>query len=434
MAAVGDGDHDGQPEVLLLVKELVDDEWVWTTRFYELVGDTTYVEAQILPPFVPGFIGDLDGDGLGDAGGQEGPLLVLYEASTPSSLPSWRVWESSPSGDADGFPVVADADEDGRLEIIHSANMLTGASFLHVWENDGDNEFDLVYQRYIGSRNTGTKAVGDFDEDGKTEIAMGDADGAVTVFENTGNDNFQIVWTGDTGFWNALACVATSDMDGDGKPEFSVMGSDPYTGWHLRIYQASGNNHYSVVFSWDLDNGWVGVPRLAAGDVDGDDREELVMEAADDLFVLDAQGPGTWTQLAHLEEPPDHVYDGLLVHDANDNGFAEIFWLGLGEDGITSPNTTTVLEWGEVSSTAEAAAPPPGHLLLGPNPTRGTLRILGRTGPGWLRIYDAAGRLRLERPVDGSGRVDLGTLAPGTYFWQWRDARGDRTGRLVLLR
>ncbi len=64
-------------------------------------------------------------------------------------------------------------------------------------------------------------------------------------------------------------------------------------------------------------------------------------------------------------------------------------------------------------------------VVFSPNPTGGELRWSGLPAGGTVtaRVYDALGRLRLERET-AEGRVDLGDLTDGVYFVALTDGSG----------
>lgn len=72
--------------------------------------------------------------------------------------------------------------------------------------------------------------------------------------------------------------------------------------------------------------------------------------------------------------------------------------------------------------------PGPGF-RASPNPTDGVVRLKGVTGPGTLRIVDAAGRVLAEHMM--TSEVDLSFLPVGTYVLELRNADGVRRGRVV---
>ncbi|MCB0778877.1 MAG: T9SS type A sorting domain-containing protein, partial [Flavobacteriales bacterium] len=75
-----------------------------------------------------------------------------------------------------------------------------------------------------------------------------------------------------------------------------------------------------------------------------------------------------------------------------------------------------VLSEGCTSITGIADRYPDEQVSIYPNPTTGTVRVEGITELQHIRITDLHGRVVLEALMQpGSGQLDLGQLAPGTY-------------------
>lgn len=436
-AAGGDVNTDNTTEVLLPAKEWIDETWAWSTRIYEHQGGGVFMESVLLGFFIPFFGGDIDGDGYGDYGGQVGDRLVVYEALDFFLLPQVPIWTSGPLGAIVGYPSVADTDGDQKLEILHSANQF-GTSFLQIWENTADNQFSMTYQYYINNVAAGPKAVADFDKDTIPEIVVTDGNGGIYVFESTGDNSYVNVWSSSIETWNLYGCVATDDMDGNSWPEFCVLGSDPVNGWVLKVFESNGGGGgqpYREVYSWQHDNGWIGVPSLVGGDFDGDGDDELAAEVSAELFLLEPAG-GVLQVLEMAVESPDRIHDGLMGLDANQNGKDEIFWLGLGEDGIGSAHLTSVLEWDGVVSSVAAPAPDAVGARPSPNPGAGPFifSIPERALGGRLTIFDPLGR-RVAALDALAPRV---TWSPpptsGVYLWRL-EAPGAKaaSGRFIVL-
>lgn len=77
------------------------------------------------------------------------------------------------------------------------------------------------------------------------------------------------------------------------------------------------------------------------------------------------------------------------------------------------------------------------QLELYPNPTTGSLRMKwdpGQIKPNYVRLFDVSGSLAFERKIDSqsSARLNLSSLAKGSYFLQLEHDRGQTTQRLVI--
>jgi len=131
-----------------------------------------------------------------------------------------------------------------------------------------------------------------------------------------------------TGVWNNYHAVEGHDMDGNGRPEFVVGGdiSASWTGYKWTIFEAIGDDTYTVVDSIKVINGWHGSAFCDVADVDGDGVEELVTRNALDMRVFKAIDVGTYAQVAQYPIP-DWSLIKVVTEDLNSNGYAEIVWV-----------------------------------------------------------------------------------------------------------
>jgi hypothetical protein len=413
--AFGDSDHDGLVEVGMYVN----DNGNFPHRIYETAGGHVYNQVEQGPALIPYGIGDSDRDGFGDIMGQWSYWLYVHESSSTTGYPDHQSWQSQAMTNVVGFATYADVDQDGRTEILHTYNPFSGPCYLMVFENDGTDAFNLIYQAFLDNGNAGYKVVEDFDGDGRLEIATSTLNGLVTVFENTGDDAYVQTWTGDIGTLNAYAASLGHDMDGNGKPEFVIGGSSDATGYVTSIYEATGDNSYAPVATITIVNGYHGFPFNATGDVDGLAGDELVVEAAFDMYVYKADGVGNYVEIAHVPQPVN-IMNGVVCADGDRDGTDEIYWQT--EAALGGP-PTLIYERAEVAGigVTNAATPETEPVLIAaPNPFVGTTILRGSGAE--IRIYDLGGRLVRTLGDGGAARV-----------WDGRDARGQRLAPGVYL-
>ena len=172
----------------------------------------------------PVLVGDIDGDGnkeivaMEDLSPTTFSLVLFAHDGTPRT---WQVGELS------GIPVVmaaADLDNNGKLEIILSANTDT-QTFLHVFQPDGTERMGWPLTLY--NSNSGSQsylAVGDLNVDGNKEIVYSN-ESFLYVFKADGS-NFSTAWplqatpVSESFGYNS---VAIGDVDGDGFPEIVTV-------------------------------------------------------------------------------------------------------------------------------------------------------------------------------------------------------------------
>jgi len=208
---------------------------------------------------------------------------------------------------------------------ILAMSLLLAASA--VWAGDGDNIFVPAYgnagnDTLSNNLIRGIAAGSDLDEDGLYEIIVTDYDngGMVHVYEVTGDNTLEWVWSSAGSNVGNVRQVGTGDMDNDGIGEIIFAGSD---GTWSAEYE--GGIH---VYEWDgvTDNGYgtqassIYKPNptneerfrtegFAVGDVDEDGQNELIIcdntitAEQDALYILSVSGTfetgfATWNEEA----------------------------------------------------------------------------------------------------------------------------------------
>lgn len=132
----------------------------------------------------------------------------------------------------------------------------------------------------------------DLDQDGKKEfivpVMWEDAGGvkrrSVYVYENSGNNSYDMVWSYQfPGVADQFVTMDVSDLDGDGNQEILAVnipaaGDD---GANLYVFEYTGtDNDYGTApaVTWDLGSAGRDVVRVAkAGDFDNDGKQEVVL-------------------------------------------------------------------------------------------------------------------------------------------------------------
>jgi hypothetical protein len=338
----GDSDEDSLFEAYMYIKDNVGG-WTYTYRIYEDLGNFTF--RQVFsgePGMIPYAFGQLDGDGLPEVVGQFSFWVYVWESPAPGQYATNIAWQSPSISNVVGYTTVGDLDQDGHWEIIQSANSFGTGNQLVIFENTGNNQYTQIISQNIGPNNTGTKAIGDFDGDNLMEIALSDGGGGVYVFESTGNNAIQMTYHGNMGTWNAYACEYADDMDGNGKPEFICGGSDSNQGWVTQIYEAVADNDFAIRQEIIIYDNYFGQPGLAVGDFDADGVDEFAIQCESYLHIY------KWNGLQYIEE--GNVYEnfgsilhGVASYDADNDGYSEVYWLGIGDGGYWT-NNTIVLE------------------------------------------------------------------------------------------
>ncbi len=293
-------------------------------KIYERNNAGKYDEVfETYPDYFPWAVGDTDGDGLFEILGNKKDVTFLYESESVGSYPTEKIWEAK--GIWGGQ--IADMDQDGNKEII-SRNLDTGG--IYIYENRGDNSYLRVTRlqnptegdNYLAT----IFAISDFDGDGRTEIAIGDDDGDIFIYENTANDRYRHTWTHNFPD-SEVVYIAAGDFDGDGEAEFVVECHDAGSRfmakqiWSYTIFDRSGgDDEYEPVWTEEIMGIRKSYTGLSTGDIDNDGRDEIVILITPNVYIYKYYAPGIcealWSHPASKTRWP--IIDDLDADGVND--------------------------------------------------------------------------------------------------------------------
>ncbi|WP_369178909.1 FG-GAP-like repeat-containing protein [Candidatus Thiodubiliella endoseptemdiera] len=265
-------------------------------------------------------LADIDGDGdLDLVVGENNGTLKYYQNTGTTSNPAYeaKTGDSNPFNGIDvgnaASPTLADIDGDGDLDLVVGENYGT----LKYYQNTGttsnpayeaktgdDNPFNGIDVGYVSVPN-----LADIDGDGDLDLVVGENDGTLKYFQNTGTTSSPAyeVKTGDDNPFNGIdvgdySKPTLADIDGDGDLDLMVGKNDGT----LKYYQNTGttsNPAYEAKTGGDnpfngIKMGYSSSPTLA--DIDGDGDLDLVVGKDDGTlkyyynqqsFFVDTQAP-----------------------------------------------------------------------------------------------------------------------------------------------
>jgi uncharacterized protein (TIGR03437 family) len=272
-------------------------------------------------------VADFNGDGKPDIAAASGSLWILMSSGggnfkTPVSI-------SLGSGvSADGL-AVGDLNGDGKPDLVVGD---FNGSGVYVLLGNGDGTFQTPVRYPVGGIVTSI-AIADFNGDGKPDIAVCGASyftGAIAgILLGNGNGTFQVIAT-LSGTVTPVS-LAVGDFNGDGKPDLAVVDQGTWpsnyslpTGGGVKVYLGKGNGSFQspVSYAAGIDPAFI-----VAADVNADHAPDLIVATLDpnwstngqsDVAVLLGTGNGTFKAASYTatEEGPNSI----AVADFNGDG------------------------------------------------------------------------------------------------------------------
>ncbi|MCR3758752.1 FG-GAP repeat protein [Clostridium felsineum] len=162
---------------------------------------------------------------------------------------------------------------------VQASDSFTYPSAYGWWQTD--NGYDV-------NRVTGHMVSGDFNGDGKADVATlydyGNGAARIHVFTSTGNS---FTYTGANGWWNTdngydtskIADVVAGDFNGDGKDDIAVIYNYGGGATRIHVFTSTGDS-----FTYTGANGWWNTPNgydagritaAVAGDFNGDGKADI---------------------------------------------------------------------------------------------------------------------------------------------------------------
>jgi hypothetical protein len=284
-------------------------------------------------------VGDFNGDGkldvalgtLSSDAIDSAPIVVLFGDGTGKlSNPEYITTGENPA-----FVATGDFNADGKPDLI-AVNSLSGD--VTVLLGNGHGKFVVGPNYAAGGNNPGisSAAVGDFNGDGKPDLAMANFfTSNVSVLLNTGGGRFAVAR--DFRLPQTKSFVTVADFNNDGKEDLAV-GSQP-----IRILFGKGNGTFSTPVTTNVSGGYP-----VTGDFTGDGVPDLATVVGDSVSVSLNKGNGTFKAPKTFFAGPNITW--LAVGDFNNDGKLDlvvcadkfvVVLLGNGDGTFQSPKDTS---------------------------------------------------------------------------------------------
>ncbi|MCB0782193.1 MAG: T9SS type A sorting domain-containing protein, partial [Flavobacteriales bacterium] len=300
----------------------------------------------------------------------------------------------------------SDVDLDGDMDVLSAAEV----SGLVTWyANDGLGGFgpgDTLAQ-FSGVLPVRT---GDMDGDGDPDVISGSTTlGDIIWIENMGGGVFGATHLVDDAL-TGVEMADVFDLESDGDLDvLSVTGDYGELVW----YQNDGSGSFSVPLYLALPNAGSAVSWAHADDLDDDGDLDVIAAGS---FL-----PGS---IAWYENLGGGLFSAGLVVTNNANGAWRVASGDMNGDNridiISASAFDDKVAWypNQLSTSVNDETPPHQGLRLFPNPTTGHLTVIVPEAMTGFRISDLQGRVVRDLPMSSTPtprELDFGDVAPGNY-------------------
>ncbi len=195
---------------------------------------------------------------------------------------------------AAGRTVSGDFDGDGDTDMAMLSDLGSNRARVHVWRT---GYYSLSYQTPLGwaaghsynaAKTTGRVVSGDFDGDGKDDIAAfydyGGTTTRIHVWKSTGTS---FAWPTTPGWWSSTSYTASKitgrvvsgDFNGDGKDDIAAFCENSTYSASLHVWLSTGSSFtYQGSTGWWTSNDYKAgkiTDRVVCGDFNGDGKDDI---------------------------------------------------------------------------------------------------------------------------------------------------------------
>jgi hypothetical protein len=216
------------------------------------------------------------------------------------------------------YAAVGDFNGDGKQDLA-VAN--AGSSNVSILLGNGNGEFSEVFGSPFGGAAVSARsvAVGDFNADAKQDLAVGMAGGAkLTILIGNGSGAFSEASGSPIDAGSFAAYVAVGEFNGDGKQDLAVANGGSNS---LTILLGNGNAEFSQAAGSPIRVGTQPLA-VAVGDFNSDGKHDIVVAntASDTVTILLGNGEGNFIEALGSPVGAGTLPRSVVVGDFNGDG------------------------------------------------------------------------------------------------------------------
>ncbi len=233
-------------------------------------------------------LGDVNGDGTIDvvvADSQSNDVTVFFNngSGVITQAGLYQVG-TDPGGSGANAIALADFNGDSKLDLAVAA-----ANGANVFLNQGNGTFPTTATVYAAGMRPAGIGSADLNGDGKHDLVVANSGSAnVSVLLNNGSGVFAAAVNYTVGSYPVN--VDLGDVTGDGKPDIAVACTEGMGGVTVLVNKGDASGTFPTSFAVDANE--PGPTGVAIGDIDGDQKNDIVLANNNDglIYVLHNMG------------------------------------------------------------------------------------------------------------------------------------------------
>lgn len=271
-------------------------------------------------------IGDVNNDGFKDAAyamhhnyatNDFGDQLIEVALGNGTGQ-SWTPWDDGLASNGETYGMfgidLADVNNDGWLDV--GSNSFGFGAGLHVYKNNGNGTWTQT-DGVLGGNAKHWAKFGDFNRDGKTDLATASEWGV--IWSNDGTGYFTGMQNGFTQEWYIEFDIA--DFNEDGAQDMVLV--DSYNQLQAWRYNTTNSSWVNCSSGLPTNSTFMG---CSVHDMDFDGFQDIVAWAPGMILVYKGNGGTSWTQIASIPIT-ETQFSCINTGDFNHDGLGDIVYL-----------------------------------------------------------------------------------------------------------